>query len=90
MLGSKQLILTSPQDIDPIVLGFHTGSGISCLMSTYDSEKGLAWELSAESWWLYQRPVRELVQYRRDLVVDHQILVSVETDLPGVQGRCWT
>ena len=44
-------------------------------------------ELSVENGRLYQRPVRELEAYRRDPVVHHHILVSGETNLPGVQGR---
>lgn len=44
-------------------------------------------ELSIENGRLYQRPVRELEAYRRGLVVHHHILVSGETNLPGVQGR---
>ena len=44
-------------------------------------------ELSVENGRLYQRPVRELEAYRRDPVVHHHILVSGETNLPGVHGR---
>ena len=140
-LGGKQLILTSPQDMNPIGLEFHAGNGTLCLMGACDSEGGftrervqaidygldfyapqtleapdgrrimIAWmqnwdtagakpfhcrwfgqmalprELSVENGRLYQRPVRELEQYRRNPVIHHHILVSGETNLPGVQGR---
>ena len=44
-------------------------------------------ELSIENGRLYQRPVRELEAYRHSPVIHHHILVSGETNLPGVQGR---
>lgn len=44
-------------------------------------------ELSIENGRLYQRPVRELKNYRGPAVVHHHILVSGETNLPGIQGR---
>ena len=44
-------------------------------------------ELSVRNGRLYQRPVRELEQYRRNPVTHHHILISGETNLPGIQGR---
>ena len=44
-------------------------------------------ELSVRNGLLYQRPVRELEQYRRNPVTHHHILISGETNLPGIQGR---
>ena len=140
-LDGKQLILTSPQDMNPIGLEFHAGNCTLCLMGSFAPEKGftrervqaidygldfyapqtllapdgrrimIGWmqnwdtvgskpshcrwfgqmtlprELSIENGRLYQRPVRELETYRRNPVIHHHILVSGETNLPGVQGR---
>ena len=44
-------------------------------------------ELSIEKGRLYQRPVREIEAYRHSPVIHHHILVSGETNLPGIQGR---
>ncbi|MCI9155937.1 MAG: glycoside hydrolase family 32 protein [Lawsonibacter sp.] len=44
-------------------------------------------ELSVRNGRLYQTPVRELERYRGPAVVHNRILVSGETNLPGVQGR---
>ena len=44
-------------------------------------------ELSIQNGRLYQVPVRELEAYWRSPVVHHHILVSGETNLPGIQGR---
>ena len=44
-------------------------------------------ELSVKNGRLYQVPVRELEAHRGPAVVHRQILVSGETNLPGIQGR---
>ena len=44
-------------------------------------------ELSVQNGRLYQVPVRELERYRGPAMVHHHILVSGETNLPGIQGR---
>lgn len=44
-------------------------------------------ELSVKDGRLYQVPVRELEQYRRDPVAHRHISVCGETNLPGIQGR---
>ena len=44
-------------------------------------------ELSVQNGRLCQVPVRELERYRGPAMVHHHILVSGETNLPGIQGR---
>jgi len=43
-LDGRQVILTSPQDMDPVGLEFHAGNGTLCLMGSYDPEKGFTRE----------------------------------------------
>ena len=43
-LDGKQIILTSPQEMNPIGLEFHAGNGTLCLMGGYDAEKGFTRE----------------------------------------------
>lgn len=44
-------------------------------------------ELSVKDGWLYQIPMRELENYRGPRVMHHNIPVSGEVNLPGIQGR---
>ena len=43
-LDGRQIILTSPQDMNPIGLEFHAGNGTVCLMGSYDPETGFSRE----------------------------------------------
>jgi len=43
-LDGKQVILTSPQDMDPVGLEFHAGNGTLCLVGSYDPEQGFTRE----------------------------------------------
>ncbi len=43
-LDGKQVLLTSPQEMNPIGLEFHAGNGTLCLMGSYDPEKGFTRE----------------------------------------------
>ena len=141
-LDGKQVLLTSPQEMQPVGLEFHAGNGTLCLIGDYDPQGvgfirqnaqaidyGLdfyapqtlltsdgrrvmvAWmqnwatagakpyhcrwfgqmtlprELSVKDGRLYQVPVRELENYRGPRVMHHNIPVSGEINLPGVQGR---
>lgn len=141
-LDGKHVLLTSPQEMDPVGLEFHAGSGTLCLIGDYDpagdgfcrqaaqaidygldfyapqtllAEDGrrimIAWmqnwatvgakpdhcrwfgqmtlprELSVRGGRLYQNPVRELERYRGQCVAHHNIPVSGEINLPGIQGR---
>ena len=45
-------------------------------------------EISIREGRLYQQPLRELEQYRRDCVEYKNVTVQEETVLPGVEGRC--
>lgn len=141
-LDGKQVLLTSPQEMQPVGLEFHAGNGTLCLIGDYNPQGvgfirqnaqaidyGLdfyapqtlltpngrrvmvAWmqnwatvgakpyhcrwfgqmsvprELSVKDGRLYQIPVRELESYRGPCVMHHNIPVSGEVNLPGVQGR---
>ena len=141
-LNGKQVLLTSPQEMQPVGLEFHAGNGTLCLIGDYDPQGGdfirqnaqaidygldfyapqtlltpdgrrvmVAWmqnwatvgakpyhcrwfgqytvprELSIKDGRLYQTPVRELENYRGPRVMHHNIPVSGEVNLPGVQGR---
>ena len=141
-LDGKHVLLTSPQEMNPVGLEFHAGSGTMCLIGDWDlsgksftrqfvqaidygldfyapqtllAEDGrrimIAWmqnwatvgakpyhcrwfgqmtlprELSLKDGRLYQMPVRELENYRDCRVIHHNIPVSGEANLPGVQGR---
>lgn len=39
-LDGKQILMTSPQDMNPVGLEFHAGNGTLCLIGDYDAEKG--------------------------------------------------
>ena len=43
-LDGRQIILTSPQEMNPVGWEFHAGNGTICLMGSYDPEKGFARE----------------------------------------------
>ncbi len=141
-LDGKHVLITSPQEMEPVGLEFHVGSGTLCLIGEYGGpEKGfcrefaqaidygldfyapqtllaadgrrilVAWmqnwstvgakpshcrwfgqmtlprELSVRGGRLYQNPVRELERYRGRCVAHHNIPVSGEITLPGIQGR---
>jgi len=141
-LDGKHILLTSPQDMQPVGLEFHAGNGTLCLIGDYDRSGAgfvrqsaqaidygldfyapqtlqtpdgrrvmIAWmqnwatvgakpyhcrwfgqmsvprELSVRDGRLIQNPVRELENYRGACVVHHNIPVSGEVNLPGVQGR---
>ena len=141
-LDGKQVLLTSPQEMQPVGLEFHAGNGTLCLIGDYDPQGAgfirqnaqaidygldfyapqtlltpdgrrvmVAWmqnwatvgakpyhcrwfgqmsvprELSVKDGRLYQIPVRELESYRGPRVMHHNIPVSGEINLPGVQGR---
>ena len=141
-LDGKQVLLVSPQEMNPIGLEFHAGNGTVCLIGDYDpAGKGfvrqnvqaidygldfyapqtlltpdgrrimIAWmqnwstvgakpyncrwfgqmtlprELSVKNGRLYQNPVREFERCRKQCVTHHNIPVSGEVNLPGIQGR---
>jgi len=141
-LDGRYVLLTSPQEMNPVGLEFHAGNGTLCLIGSCDPDgKGftrqneqaidygldfyapqtlltpdgrrvmIAWmqnwstigakphhcrwfgqmtlprELSVKDGRLYQNPVRELEGCRRRRVTHHNIPVSGEVNLPGVQGR---
>ncbi|MDE6590995.1 MAG: GH32 C-terminal domain-containing protein, partial [Oscillospiraceae bacterium] len=43
-LDGKQILFTSPQEMNPVGLEFHAGNGTVCLMGSYDPEKGFTRE----------------------------------------------
>ena len=45
-------------------------------------------EISIQNGRLYQQPLRELQQYRRNKVEYHHVKVNGEVNLPGIEGRC--
>ena len=45
-------------------------------------------ELSIRNGRLYQQPLKELEQYRRNRVVYENVTVGEDLELPGIEGRC--